>query len=1011
MSTLKQSYSSFRYLVRHVRWVELSISAMIVFFAQQLSYIHFNPRPVAAVFALGLLWNFMFWHAGRRHLLVERGVEGTQLLLYSWLAADVFTTSLVIYFTGMVSSPFLFLLALPVILSTAVTEKVRVSYSVVVGTIFVFLSLYGLENAGSIPHFAVYQSEVDALFSDTNVAVGITLMMAAVLSLIVFTIDRFRPNLALFRDGFREGRFRIQSLHTSDIQDLRLEEVEAVGPEDLLEEVVQNLTTNPSVSFAAAVVFPAGDDTVGGRPGSDWHEGLTPHRVVSARRRQVIPTWIEFQTEKSDFFRNLRFGETGDLWEGPFSLLQNDGLFTGFTEADIYLATPVSQSGKAVVVLLVGLQHPVQRRNDVVLHLLHMATQLKPLLVAESRLSRMRGEITALHDENETLARLNNMQTEFVSMASHELKTPLTSIGAYTDALLLAADKSEFSERRDFLKVIRSESDRLLRIVNRILDYSKIEFSQHELNKIHCGLSGIIDDVTRTLRPELKKKNVGVEVFFSENLPRIEVDEDMMKQVFLNLMSNALKFSPEGGTITVSAVEKATAISVTVEDEGPGIPPDEVDKIFRQFYRVRDYGDGVERTEGTGLGLSIVKNIVHAHGGVIDVNGGEGRGAAFSFTIPKEQHLNVQPETVLGDLTHTKEFAHMMRLLVQMVADYMDCKIVSVMLLSKDKNELFVQLAYGLDESVVKGSRVKIGSGIAGRVAATGRPLLIENIEESEGLDPKGRQGQYDTNSLVSVPLFMDGQVIGVVNCNNKVTGDPFYADDLSLLITLTEKVTTALSKAMAFENSKETLDRTVVALQSLVELHSSEVHTTARAVRFAMELGRRMGLTRQQILALQYAFVIHDVGMTRINRDILRKKGPLKEEEFELVRSHPTAGVEMLEPFLNAGELDEIIRYHHERVDGTGYPYGLSGEHIPLSARIVSIVDAYDSMTSPRPYRSLMSPSQAAAELIENSGTQFDPEVLRLFLDVLAENGELRNDEWLHFKEEQQWLRPASLS
>ncbi len=1011
MTTLRQSYSSFRYLVRHVRWVELSIMAMIVFFARELSYIHFDPRPVAVVFTLGLVWNFMFWHAGRRHLLVERGVDGTRLLLYSWLAADVFTTLLVIYFTGMASSPFLFLLALPVIISTAVTNEARVSYIVVAVAVLGFLSMWGLENAGSIPHFAVYPAEVDILFRDLNVAIGISLMMAAVLSLIVFTLHRFRPNFAFFRDGFQEGRFRIQSLRMGDVQDLRLEEVEAVGPEDLLEEVVQNLTTNPSVCFAAAVVFPAGEDTVGGRPGSGWHEGLTPHRVVSITRRQVIPTWIEFETERSNFFRNLRYGETGDLWEGPFTLLQNDGLFVNFNEADIYLATPVSQNGKAVVVLLVGLEHPVQRRNDVVLHLLHLASQLKPLLVAESRLSRMRGEITALHDENENLARLNRMQAEFVSMASHELKTPLTSIGAYTDALLLAVDQPEFPERRDFLQVIRSEADRLLRMVNRILDYSKIEFNQHELNRVHCSILDLVNDVVATLRPELERKRVKVDTFLADNIPRIEVDKDMMKQVLLNLMSNALKFSPEGGTITVSAVEKATTVDMTVEDEGPGIPEEEVSNIFRQFYRVRDYGDGVERTEGTGLGLTIVKNIVEAHGGKVDVKGGQGRGAAFSFSIPKEQHLNVHPETVLGDVTRTQEFSRLMRLLVQMVADYMDCKIVSVMLMSKDRDELFIQLAYGLDESVVKDARVKVGSGIAGRVAATGRPLLIENVEDAEGLHPSDHKDQYETNSLVSVPLFMDGEVIGVVNCNNKVTGEPFYADDLSLLITLTEKVTYALSKALAFENSKENLDRTVDALQSLVELHSSEVRSSSRAVRYAMELGRRLGLTRQQVLALQYAFVIHDVGMTRLNHEILKRKGPLKQEEFEMVKSHPTMGVEMLEPFLSADELDEVIRYHHERVDGKGYPYGLSGEHIPLPARIVSIVDAYDAMTSPRAYRTLMSSSEAAAELVANAGTQFDAEVLRLFIDVLAENGELQPDEWSRLKEQDQWLRPASLS
>jgi HD-GYP domain-containing protein (c-di-GMP phosphodiesterase class II) len=205
-------------------------------------------------------------------------------------------------------------------------------------------------------------------------------------------------------------------------------------------------------------------------------------------------------------------------------------------------------------------------------------------------------------------------------------------------------------------------------------------------------------------------------------------------------------------------------------------------------------------------------------------------------------------------------------------------------------------------------------------------------------------------------------------------------------------------------------LNRTVGALQALVELNTSEVRTSPKSVRFAMELGRRLGLTRQQVLALQYAVVIHDVGMTRLNQEILNKRGPLDEDEQKIIKEHPSAGVQMLEPFLNASDLDEIVRYHHERVDGTGYPHGLSGEHIPLPARIVSVVDAYDSMTSPRAYRTLRSPKDAAQELVENSGTQFDAEVVRIFFDVLVENGEISQEEWTRLKEGDRWLRPASL-
>jgi signal transduction histidine kinase/HD-GYP domain-containing protein (c-di-GMP phosphodiesterase class II) len=1008
VTTVGQTLTNFRFLVRSVRWVELAITALIVFFARAVSHLDFPILPVAIVFGASFLWNLAFWYAGRRHLVEERGIEGVRLLMWSWVVADVVTNLLLITFTGGTSSPFLFFLVLPVILGSVALGRPGPSYGVAAGSVAGLAAVWAMDRAGSIPRFRSYPAGSDSMFYQPDIAAGIFLMSVAVLSLLVYTIFRFRPNFFIFQEAFREGRFRIHSFRAGDIQELRLEEVEAIGPEDLLEEVVQNLTTNPSVVFSAAMVFPAGDDTIGGVPGNSWHQGLTRQRIVSVTRRQVIPTWSEFRSERSELFRHLRYAETGDLWEGPFAVLRKDGLFPHFEDAENYLATPVAQDGRTVVVLIVGVRNPVRDRSEVVLHLLNVAAQLKPLMVAETRLSQMRGELSALHDQNESLSRVNRLQSDFVSIASHELKTPLTSIMAYTDALLMHADDPAFGERKEFLRVVRDETDRLLRMVNRILDFSAIEFGQRNLKRTRIEMRTLVEDCVTTMRHDLDRRQVRVELNLPVALPRVEVDPDLMKQVLLNLLNNAWKFSPQGGCITVAAREAASAIEVVVSDQGPGIPEDEVENIFKQFYRV--HRDGADTPEGSGLGLTIVRNIVELHGGRITVDGGVGRGATFTFTIPKEQCINDRPETVLGDLVHRPEFTHLMKLLVRMVADYMDCKIVSVMLLSADRKQLFVQVAYGLEEEIVRDARVPVGEGIAGRVVASGRPMLIENVEDIDGFSGPNNP-QYETSSLISVPLMMNDQVVGAVNCNNKVTGEPFYAEDLSLLVTLTEKVTLALARALEFEDSRDTLQRTVRALQALVDLHGTETRATKRAVRYAMELGRRMGLTRHQILALQYAVVIHDVGMTRQRRDLLRRRGPLDPGEVQEVRRHPGEGAELVEPFLSADELEEAIRYHHERMDGTGYPHGLSGEHIPLVARIVSVVDAYDSMTSPRPYRRTLRPSEAGSELVENAGSQFDPDVVRAFLDILAENGELSREDYMHLKEGERWLRPASLS
>lgn len=1006
MTSMVQSYRNFRFLVRSVRWVELSLCALIVVFTREVADLGFPRLPVLIVLALGMVWNLAFWYAGRRHLLEERGPAGARLLVWSWVVADVVTNLLIIQFTGGLASPFLFFLAFPVILSTVALGRPRPCYGVAVGSVLGLASMWAMQRAGSVPEFPAYDPVTQSVFNSPRSALSLFVIAATVSSILVYTIFRFRPNFFIFQDSIRDGHFRIQSFRAGHLRELHLDNVEAVGPEDLLEEAVQGLTLAQDVSFGAAIVLPAGPETVGGTPGGNWHQGLTSHRAVSTTRRQVIPTWSECDVESTEILQSLESGDHGDLFEGPFSALQQGGLFPNGDDADSYLATVVGEVGRPVVLLIAGVRQPLEDRNGVVLHLFNVAAQLKPLLVAESRLSQMRGELSQLHDENESLSRVNKLQSDFVSIASHELKTPLTAIGAYTDALIMNATTEDFPERKEFLQVIRHESDRLLRMINRILDFSQIEFGNRALNRRRVTLSTLVEDCLRTLRPQLDEKSIRVEIDGEGGDGEIEVDPDLTKQVFLNLIGNAIKFSPPSTTVHVCLEEEATRMVAYVRDQGPGIPEHEVDHVFKQFYRIRN--DEAELPEGSGLGLAIVRNIVDLHGGSIDIVREEGSGAVFRFTLPKQQYTNDEMPTILGEVTHRTEYKHLMNLLVQMLADYMNCKIVSVMLLSADRSILKVQMAYGLDEQVVRDASVELGSGIAGRVAESGRPLLVENIEDVSGVE-RTRGRQYDTNSLVSVPMILNGEVIGVINCNNKVSGEPFNADDLGLLVTLAEKVTRALGRALRYEDVRDELEKTIDAVEALISMESSEVGTSRLAVRLAMDLARRMGLTRQQILALQYACLIHDVGMTSIDPSIVRKRGPLSESELELVRKHPNQSVDLIEPFLSADEVDEIIRYHHERVDGSGYPNGLSGEHIPLPARILGVIDAYDSMTSERPYRNPRNPVEAARELVDNAGTQFDVEVVRCFLDVLGENGELSRSEYLTLKEKQPWLHPVS--
>lgn len=1007
MANLVNSYRRFRFLVRNVRWIELAVSALIVFGAQKFGELDFRIMPVMIVFALGFLWNWAFWYAGRRHLLHERGPAGARLLVWSSIVADAVTNLLIIALTGATASPFLFLLVFPVVYSTVALENSRASYAVAAGSAVGLGMIWGMDHAGSIPHFPAYPESIDAAFMQGHIALGICVVTAALLCLLVRLLAYARPSLSVFQERMDEGHFRLRTVTAAQLPEFGLEEIEVVGPEDLLEEAVQKLTSREDVAFGAAIVLPAGEGTLGGEAGEAWHGGLTWQRVVYTTRRQVIPTWAEFDFESSKLFDRLHRSDARDLYEGPFQALREQGLFARFDDADTYLATSIAQGDQPVLVLLVGLRQPVEDRDGLALHLLSMASQLKPLLIAEFRMGQMRREVSRLHQDNESLMRANKLQSDFVSIASHELKTPLASIGAYAEALYGHADVPEFAERREFLGVIRHENDRLLRMVNRILDFSQVEFGNRSLNRTAVELGDLLDDVLRALAPQSTARNQRFDVDYPATLPAVEVDSDLLKQVFVNLIGNAIKYGPDGGRITIEGRERATTVEISVRDEGEGIPESEVENVFRQFYRVRH--EGSDRPEGSGLGLTIVRNIIEMHGGRIEVDGGEGTGATFRFQIPKQQRVNDERMTILGDLGRRPEFRDLMRLFVQMVADYMDCKIVSLMLLSADRSELAVQVAYGLDEDVVKETRRPIGQGVSGRVAKAGRPLLIEDVTKEQSLEFDHRP-QYETKSLVSVPMEVDGEVVGVVNCNNKVSGDAFDAEDLALLSTLVERFATALERSMRLEHTRDEIGRTLAAMRALVELRTSGGASSRRTARLAMELGRRMGIDQRGVLSLQYASIIHDVGMVDLDRSVLEKSGPLSTDDIEKMRSHPARSVELIEPFLAADDLGRAIRHHHERFDGTGYPEGLAGDAIPLPARILAVVDAYDSMTSERPWRRARRPADAANELLTHAGTQFDRRVVEVFLAVLAENGELGRTEYLHArKEDSACLHPLS--
>lgn len=245
------------------------------------------------------------------------------------------------------------------------------------------------------------------------------------------------------------------------------------------------------------------------------------------------------------------------------------------------------------------------------------------------------GLLCVLNDVTE-LRNVERMKSDFVSTVSHELRTPLTAIKGFIRTLLDDPTGEFYDQeiRMEFYGIIDTECDRLVRLISDLLNVSRLErgLSLH-LNYTPVNIAELIEKCLSFQRSYTNKHLLVTDI--PDTLPKIEADQDKLDQIFTNLISNAIKYSPNGGTITTSVIDEGDKLRFAVSDQGLGIPTDQMDKVFQRFHRVHS-GDS-QRVSGTGIGLFLVKNLVQAHKGAIWVESEKGRGSTFFFTLPKVQ--------------------------------------------------------------------------------------------------------------------------------------------------------------------------------------------------------------------------------------------------------------------------------------------------------------------------------------------------------------------------------------
>ncbi len=228
---------------------------------------------------------------------------------------------------------------------------------------------------------------------------------------------------------------------------------------------------------------------------------------------------------------------------------------------------------------------------------------------------------------------LEQLKSDMISLMSHELRTPLTSINGFAE--LLTADDELPEQAKEFVTIIANESQRLSRMINTFLAVTKLERKdRQEVLKIPLRLDEVVRETIAALQPVAKKRRIRLVEQPAQQLPPVAADKSMITQAVKNLVGNAIKYSPERTTVTVSTALEAETVRLSVEDRGYGIPNEVKDRVWEKFYRVVREGEDKDE-ESTGLGLSFVREVVEQHGGSVDLESEVGRGSKFSFTLPR----------------------------------------------------------------------------------------------------------------------------------------------------------------------------------------------------------------------------------------------------------------------------------------------------------------------------------------------------------------------------------------
>lgn len=480
------------------------------------------------------------------------------------------------------------------------------------------------------------------------------------------------------------------------------------------------------------------------------------------------------------------------------------------------------------------------------------------------------------------------LKSSIVSLISHELRTPLTYVSASVEMIEMALENPQMKQDiRRFLGIIDQGVKQLNTIVDELLLFSSLEKNTPDqiAPQVRSGVDIrlLVHDILNLLAPSIAAKQLEQTLDFPAELPTLTTDSGKLSEVLLQLLTNAIKFTPNGGKIALTLAQDDQALILTVADTGPGIPPEIQEKIFMPFFQKEHYL--IREHGGLGLGLTLAQRLCHFLGAQLQMSSSPA-GTTFTMRLP----------------------------------------------LPKD-------------------------TGHSG-------PDVQKVLGQMQALSQSNAQKDEELSSLKSQLLR--------------------YTEDLHRAYQSNDQ------KQAEIESVYVDMIRGFAAA-----LEARDPYTRGRSQRIAAYadlVAEALDLPAEEREWLQKGCVLCDIGYIGISDDILHKDGirALTQEEKLHIQNHTLIGAQMVRSIKAFEPIVPLLMHHHENWNGTGYPHQLAGENIPFLARIIRIVDAFDAMLSDRSYRPRFSPDYALGEIQKCAGTQFDPELVKLF-SGLWETGQLQ--------------------